>query len=116
MGRPPLPLGTWGKIRIRKLPSGVHRAIAKYRDYDGVTRRVERVGATNSKAQNNLLEALRDRVRVVRESEITANSKVEVGAAVYFAELKRSDKAVRTKQDYMGAWERYLREPLAQLR
>ena len=34
MPRPPLPLGTWGKVTVEAVPSGF-RAVAKYRDYDG---------------------------------------------------------------------------------
>ena len=46
MGRPPLPIGTMGEIRCYALGRGRVRAVANYRDYDGMTRRVERVGRT----------------------------------------------------------------------
>ena len=42
MGRPPLPLGTWGRIRRYQVGPKTWRAVANYRDYDGVTRPVER--------------------------------------------------------------------------
>jgi integrase len=41
-GRPPLRIGTHGKIRRTHLGSGVWLARCRYRDLDGVTRRVER--------------------------------------------------------------------------
>lgn len=112
MARPSLPLGTWGKVRQHKLPHGGYRAIAHYRDYDGVTRPVERSAATPAVARNRLLEALRDRERISRDGAITSETKVSAVAEIYFAELVKSDKATRTKQDYRGAWERYLVAPL----
>jgi hypothetical protein len=70
MGRPPLPLKTWGVIRTHQVGDKVWRAIANYKDYDGVTRPVERVGSSPSKAENNLREALRDRSRKSSDGEI----------------------------------------------
>ena len=62
MGRSPLPLGSWGLIRM--LPVGQpgerpnrFRAFTQYRDYDGRTRQVEAWGRTKSSAQQNLSEA-----------------------------------------------------------
>ncbi|XVV05477.1 site-specific integrase [Actinosynnema sp. CA-248983] len=87
MARPPLPVGTYGEIRCYELPSGKFRAIANYRDYDGVTRPVERVGKTETKARDRLREALRDRGRVDAASEITPDTKVSALAEVWFAEI-----------------------------
>lgn len=100
MGRPPLPLGTRGKIRMCRLPHGGWRAIANYRDYDGITRPVERVGETKAKAVNNLLQALRDRARRSSDGEIKAESKVSFAADLWFRTIDESDKAARTKQEY----------------
>lgn len=54
MGNQPLPLGTWGKIRTQPVrvgkngkPTG-YRARAKYRDFDGQTRDVERIGKSKA--------------------------------------------------------------------
>lgn len=115
MPRPPMPLGTWGRIRTYALKTGGHRATALYKDYDGVTRPVERAGTSPAKATNALLEALRDRSRAAGDAEITAETKVSVVAEMYFAALNKSDKATRTKQDYRGVWDRYLERPLANL-
>ncbi|MEU3624087.1 tyrosine-type recombinase/integrase [Amycolatopsis coloradensis] len=76
---------------------------------------MERNGATKTKAENNLAEALRDRSRAFLDGEITPDTKVSAVAEIYFAELDRSDKAIRTKQDYKGAWKRYLKKPLGNL-
>jgi hypothetical protein len=44
-GGPPLRIGQHGKIKREYLGSGVWLARCRYRDTDGVTRRVQRVGA-----------------------------------------------------------------------
>ena len=38
MGRPPLPVGTFGNIGFLLLPSGEVQARARFRDFDGYTR------------------------------------------------------------------------------
>ncbi|MEW2508421.1 site-specific integrase [Amycolatopsis sp. NPDC047767] len=115
MARPALPLGTWGEVRTYPTSRGGHRATALYKDYDGVTRPVERHGRSPAQARNNLLTALRDRSQATGDSEITAETKVGVVAEKYFKELEQSDKATRTKQDYAGVWHRYLKKPLSNL-
>jgi hypothetical protein len=40
MPRPPLPIGTWGKIRRDQLGTNRWRARTNFRDYDGETRLV----------------------------------------------------------------------------
>ncbi|MQA17273.1 MAG: hypothetical protein GEV09_25060 [Pseudonocardiaceae bacterium] len=70
MGRPPLPVGTYGRINVYKLGARRFRAQAKYRDYDGVTRKVERVGQSRTAAENNLKAALRDRGRLSAQCHV----------------------------------------------
>lgn len=61
--RPPLVIGTWGSVsRTKRGCTWV--AYARFRDFDGVTRQVERQGATGRKAEDALLRELRDRIRV----------------------------------------------------
>ncbi|MFD4192209.1 tyrosine-type recombinase/integrase [Amycolatopsis thermoflava] len=116
MGRPPLPLGTWGKIRTYKIADRTWRAIANYKDFDGVTRPVERVGETKAKAANNLLEALRDRARRSSDGEIKPETKVHVAAEMWLKAIDESDKAARTKEEYRRTWNRYLASAIGQLR
>ena len=87
MPRPPLPLGTWGRGTVEAVPSGF-RAVAKYRDYDGVTRKVRRAHPTAAGARNRLLEALRDRTGPTTGQELTAESKFSDAAAVWLAEVQ----------------------------
>ncbi len=60
MGRPPLEIGTYGKIRAYRTPSG-WRAETYFRDADGVTRPVKRAGDTRAKAERRLKADLVER-------------------------------------------------------
>jgi integrase len=88
MGRPQLPLGTMGEIRCYRTSKGRFRALAKYRDYDGVTRQVERTGATATQARNLLKAACRDRGRVDAAAEISGETTVKALAEEWFSEIR----------------------------
>ncbi|GED96438.1 tyrosine-type recombinase/integrase [Gordonia crocea] len=77
MGRPTLPLGTWGKITRTQVSDGRWRARARYRDYDGHTRVVERYGASGAKAERTLIEALKTRSKVrAADADITRDTRL----------------------------------------
>lgn len=116
MGRPPLPLGTYGAIRVYELGPSRFRARAKYRDYDGVTRPVERVGSSRTGAKNNLKEALRDRGRAMSDGEITPDSTVAAVGELWLRDIDDSDRAIRTKVTYRDVWTRVLRPAVGALR
>jgi integrase len=116
MGRPPLPVGTYGRINVDKLGPHRFRARAKYRDYDGITRKVERAGASRTAAENNLKQALRDRAHVSSNGEITAWTKVSRLAELWLRDIDESDRAIRTKITYRDVWERCLSSSVGELR
>lgn len=89
MGRRPLPLGTYGKIRVEHLGPKRHRARCLYRDFNGKTYDVERVGTSRADAENNLKAAIRDWVSPVAGATITASSKFREVAALWLAEVER---------------------------
>ena len=60
MARPPLPLGTHGRIRIYRTTNG-YRARTMVRDYDGRTRQLERNDPTKTAAGTAVKIAVRDR-------------------------------------------------------
>ena len=99
MARPPLPVGTWGEINRVQLAPGQWKAVARFRDYDGVTRKVGRVGATGQKAENLLKEALRDRARLPSE-ELTPETRLSRVAEDWTRELERRDLSDGTKYLY----------------
>ncbi len=60
MARPPLALGTHGNISIKKRASS-YVARCRYRDYDGVTRSLERSGPSKAAASRAMQDEIRSR-------------------------------------------------------
>lgn len=82
MGRPRLDIGTYGEIRTYERGGG-WIARTNFRDYDGVTRPVERTGSTENAAKANLKRALQDRSRS-RQGSLTGDSKFKEAAELWF--------------------------------
>jgi squalene cyclase len=95
VGRPPPSVGSYGSISIAPYATG-SRARSLSRDYDGVTRRVERHRRTRGAAERALLLALRDRVYVGAEAEITLDTKIAELAETWFAEISTQDRSPGT--------------------
>lgn len=93
-GRPPLPLGTWGKVQ-RFTHYGTPGAMAYVRDSDGKRRRVIRTGRTYAEAERLLSVALRDRVAPTSE-DITRDTLLEDLAEQWLDEVRRDERAVAT--------------------
>ena len=113
MGRPPLPLGTYGSIRCYKTDSG-YRARTLARDYDGRTRGVERWGKTRPAAERALKLAVRDRARMQADEGITADSRLSALADTWYAGL--TDLSPTTMQTYRDRLDRHILPGLGQLR
>lgn len=92
MARPPLPLGTWGKVTRTLVAPGRYRARAKYRDFDGHTRVVERFGKTGAAAERDLVEALRDRAAPARGDTITRDTTITTLSELWVAEIAGDGK------------------------
>ena len=81
MARSPLPIGSWGLIRTYPVTtSGMskpkrYRAVANYRDFDGVTRVVEASGRSATQASQNLRMRLQSRTRASGHGELTGMSR-----------------------------------------
>ena len=121
MPRPPLPVGTYGVIRTMPLPSGNgYRARANFRDFDGVTRRVERCGRTETAAKNALREALRDHVRGDGSADVTANTRVRELAELWFldivAAVEAREKSPGTQELYRSALDLRIIPSMGELR
>lgn len=98
MGRPPLVLETWGKIR-RTTVNGRPTAVANYRDSDGVTRKMQRQGPTLAAAERSLIEALKARVAPTGET-ITRESTLAELATVWLGEIGKLGRASQTIRRY----------------
>lgn len=89
MPRPPLPIGTYGTIRTYPVAGGGYRATAKFRDIDGVTRKVGRIGPTESVAKNRLREHFRDRARHGPASGVSVDTRLRVMAEQWMDSVDR---------------------------
>lgn len=89
MPRPPLPLGTYGKIKTWQ-EGKTWLARAQFRDFDGIVRPVKRSGKTKAAAERELRAALADRQMPVKQAEITAQTNVDKVAALWLAEIEQA--------------------------
>lgn len=89
MGRRPMPVGTYGKIRVETIGPKRYRARCRYRDFNGKVYDVERMGTSRTDAENNLKAAIRDWVTPVAGATVTASTKFRDVAARWLAELVR---------------------------
>jgi integrase len=97
VARPTLPLGTYGAIRTYQ-QGDVWRARTLYRDFDGVTRHVEKQAKTQGAARNALTAALRDRARIDRAGTITSGTRLSIVAEQWYSQL--DGKSPSTMQAY----------------
>lgn len=101
MPRPPLPLGTWGRINRTEVAPGRWRARAQYRDYDGVTRPVERFGPSGAKAERALVEALSTRGRVqASTADIVASTTLATLSQAWLSQKRKQNLAPSTLELY----------------
>jgi hypothetical protein len=116
-GRPPLPVGTYGTITTGRNRSGWW-ARARFRDLDGTTRLVERVGPTKGKAVDRLREAMRDRDRDESggDGTVSSNTRVSELAELWFAELRTRGASPGTLRLYRGRIDNQVVPKLGDLR
>ena len=115
-GRPPLPIGSWGSIRVYHKASGSWWAEAYYRDFDGSTRLVGRAGASEAKARRRLVEHLTTRTRTGGTGEITSATRLKDLAPLWLDELRRKDRAMNTLRSYEDALRLHVIPKLGMLR
>jgi integrase len=105
VSRPPLVIGTWGKIRrVQKGPK-LWVAYARYRDHDGITRLFERTDTTAQRAEDALKTALRDRLKLDSE-DISEASRLSVAAEGWFADEVDGHRAENTVSLYRSVLDR----------
>ena len=113
MARPPLPLGSWGRIWVSPGPSGPSgksksfRARALYRDFDGVTREVKAEGRTKSAAEATLLAKLRERSGARHGGSLKSTDRFSVAARLW---LEHVDEMVAEGRRSPGTRDAYQRK------
>jgi hypothetical protein len=115
MGRPPLTVGTFGKIDFLTIKPGHVRARARYRDYDGVVRPITRFGSSRPRAEAALKKALRDRTGP-SGGQIDSECRVTKLAQLWLDEVGARDLAPATKELYADVVDRQVDPGLGRLR
>ncbi len=85
MGRPPLPLGTYGKVLYLTLPGGQVKARVKFRDFDGRVRLVSKCGPSRAAAERALKETLTVRRAPGGSAALTSGSRMTALADAWLA-------------------------------
>jgi integrase len=101
MARPPLALGHHGSVKITREGSQ-WAARCRVRDLDGVTRRVERWGASRTAAQRALQDELRQR-RGERTEVLRSQSRFRDATAVWMGKIaeRREDSTADTYRHWL---------------
>jgi integrase len=113
VGRAPMAIGTWGLIRTYPVGQDAnvkpvrHRAMADYRDFDGVVRRVEASGRSITQATQNLRQKLQNRTLAGRHGELTAMSRFADAADLWLAKV---DEMVKEGRRSPGTFDTYRRQ------
>jgi integrase len=119
MARPPLPLGTYGKIKTWQ-EGMTWLARAQFRDFDGTVRPVKRSGKSKAAAVRELKKALAERQRPVKQADITPDTKVDKVAKLWLAEIESAvatgTKSPGTLDTYRSIYRRYIEPALSALR
>lgn len=100
MARPPLALGTHGKVRfseIRKDGKAVgYRARAQYRAFDGHTREIERSGKSRSGAERLLKQAINRELQTPTGEDVTSKARFKDVADKWLAaQIRRAESGER---------------------
>lgn len=95
MARPPLPLGTWGTITTEKIRDGGYRALTRFRDTDGKTRRVTATGPSKAAAERALRDVLGTRTASAGEL-ITAETQLNDLANLWITGLEAEGRIEQT--------------------
>ena len=111
-GRPPLRIGAHGKITRQYLGGGVWLARCRYRDTDGVTRIVQRLGPADEHdqhgklAEDMLVEALTARRPPTAADTVGLDTPVMALVDAHIARLAEDGRAARTIDTYrlIAAW------------
>lgn len=116
MPRPPLPIGTWGKIKRTQIRPNSWRARTSFRDYDGITRDVDAYGPTGPAAERALKEKLRDRV-IPSSSELNRDTKIADLVDQWLDEVRSEERlAAQTIDRYEASIRRVILPAFAGLR
>src|SRR2546421_5992301 len=88
MGRPPLPLGTYGRIYVNRVGPSLWEARCKYRDLNGVIRRPSCRASTKAAAERALKAKLATMTTTAAKGGWTRETRFKVVADRWTADLE----------------------------
>lgn len=111
MGRPPLPIATFGNIRCKRLSGNKWEASTRFRLPDGSQKRVRRIGQTKTATENKLKEALSKLIDEARRDELSPDSRLTFVAKKWLEEIEheaqigtRSTNGARIYRSHTHNW------------
>ena len=114
MGRPPLPVGTFGKIGFVEQPSGDVQARTRFRDFDGRTRLVSKTGPSRAAAERALKAELTGRITPGGGAAIRPSTRVSALADAWLA--SGHDWSTGTARTYRSVVKMQVKPALGELR
>jgi integrase len=103
-GRPPLPIGSYGQIRTRRVRPGAVRAFAQFRDLDGRTRQVSATGTSEPAAERALRAKLAERNTATVGADITPDTKFRDTAERFLEEIAAAVQAGTRSPGTLGQY------------
>ena len=113
-GRPPLPVGTFGKVTFIERPNGDIQARTLIRDYDGRRRMVTKIGRSRAAAERALKAELLHRQAPVGTAALASATTVSALADAWMQ--SPHDRATGTERAYRSVINVHVKPALGQLR
>jgi integrase len=109
MGRPPTPVGTYGRIKTKRVAPKTWEAFTRFRMVDGAYKPVGRRGPTKTAAEDRLKEALRDMADEIRSQEIKSETRMARICDLWIADFAESQRLNKKSPTTAETYERYIR-------
>ncbi|GAA0943424.1 hypothetical protein GCM10009554_36640 [Kribbella koreensis] len=126
MARPPLPIGTWGRISTKVMKTDTKgkpvsvRAKTNFRDHDGQVRDVTAYAKTATAAERALLKKLQDRAKTGQGGELTAmhkiNHLIDLWITKFGQQIADGTRSPTSLDTYLRAIKNHVRPALGELR
>ncbi|NEA37415.1 tyrosine-type recombinase/integrase [Streptomyces sp. SID13031] len=126
MARPPLPIGSWGRISTKVMKTDDKgkavsvRAKANFRDHDGQVRDVTAYATTATAAERAVLKKLQDRAKTGHSSDLTAMHKInhllDLWEAKFKDQIADGTRSPTSLDTYLRAIKNHIRPALGELR
>ncbi len=120
-GRPPIPVGSYGKINTRRISEDppVWEAVALFRQPDGKTKQVRRRGPSKTKATNKIREKLLALATEATSGTVSPDMRFTRICDMWLAQLeqdyKLSGKSPQTPRLYAGYVRNWIKPALGEL-